>query len=228
MNTISGLPTPMPFEFTVYDDESLDRFYMSPSAFPSTCDISYESPDVSNMNSFFIPDCGLPSIEDPGLLAIPTIPEHALFNDTMNDADSVFSWSTFSTVTESPRPSPRDPSSSPGSQKERDDLLNYGVPSDNGSWRCAFVGCSSKTTFQRGCDLRKHYKRHDRHFFCRHPECPKSLSGGFSSKKDRGRHEAKHNPTITCEWDGCERVFSRMDNMRDHLRRVHHKRTRSR
>lgn len=53
-------------------------------------------------------------------------------------------------------------------------------------------------------------------------------SGGFSSKKDRARHEAKHNPGIRCEWHGpngeeCARMFSRMDNMKDHVRRIHNK-----
>ena len=51
---------------------------------------------------------------------------------------------------------------------------------------------------------------------------------GFSSKKDRARHEAKHNPRIMCEWineDGtqCDRRFSRVDNMKDHVRRIHRK-----
>lgn len=52
--------------------------------------------------------------------------------------------------------------------------------------------------------------------------------GGFSSKKDRARHEAKHNPKILCEWIGeggerCGRKFSRVDNMKDHVRRIHRK-----
>ena len=54
------------------------------------------------------------------------------------------------------------------------------------------------------------------------------MSGGFSSKKDRARHEAKHNPRILCEWMGeggerCGRRFSRVDNMKDHVRRIHRK-----
>jgi hypothetical protein len=54
------------------------------------------------------------------------------------------------------------------------------------------------------------------------------LGGGFSSKKDRARHEAKHNPRILCEWVGeagerCGRRFSRVDNMKDHVRRIHRK-----
>lgn len=52
--------------------------------------------------------------------------------------------------------------------------------------------------------------------------------GGFSSKKDRARHEAKHNPRILCEWvseggERCGRRFSRVDNMKDHVRRIHRK-----
>lgn len=110
------------------------------------------------------------------------------------------------------------------------------------AWRCAFPGCTSRATFTRGCDLRKHYNRHSKHLFCRVKGCPQSeaaasarakssdqpLTGGFSSKKDRARHEAKHNPGIMCEWRGpdgeeCGRVFSRMDNMKDHVRRIHSK-----
>lgn len=53
-------------------------------------------------------------------------------------------------------------------------------------------------------------------------------AGGFSSKKDRARHEAKHNPRILCEWvseggERCGRRFSRVDNMKDHVRRIHRK-----
>lgn len=122
------------------------------------------------------------------------------------------------------------------------------------AWRCAFPNCTSRAVFTRGCDLRKHYNRHSKHLFCRIDGCPQSeaacisvaqqqaiqmgleasdqsklaVSGGFSSKKDRARHEAKHNPGIKCEWKGangeeCGRLFSRMDNMKDHVRRIHNK-----
>ena len=124
-------------------------------------------------------------------------------------------------------------------------LHAYGIPvadpvSNQPAWRCAYPGCTSRATFTRGCDLRKHYNRHSKHLFCRVDGCPQSqsaaasrstdgtLSGGFSSKKDRARHEAKHNPGIKCEWTGahgeeCGRIFSRMDNMKDHVRRIHRK-----
>ncbi|KAL2863923.1 putative C2H2 transcription factor [Aspergillus lucknowensis] len=109
------------------------------------------------------------------------------------------------------------------------DLSLYGTPhlSQPGTWRCAYPGCTSPALFRRGCDLRKHYNRHRKHLFCRVEGCPQSNpqnpGAGFSSKKDRDRHEAKHNPGIMCEWaaEGCTRVFSRVDNMKDHVRRIH-------
>ena len=104
------------------------------------------------------------------------------------------------------------------------DLNNYGfLNNDNRSWRCAFPGCTSKAVFVRPCDLRKHFNRHSKNYHCRHDGCPQATEGGFSSKKDRARHEAKHNPGVQCEWEGCERIFSRRDNMLDHGRRIHRK-----
>lgn len=93
------------------------------------------------------------------------------------------------------------------------DLRAYGFPNKNGTWSCAYPGCTSRAVFTRGCDLRKHHKRHTKSFFCRHEGCPQSTGGGFSSKKDLARHEAKHNPGVLCDWEGCDRVFSRVDNM---------------
>ena len=125
------------------------------------------------------------------------------------------------------------------------DLRAYGFPNKNGTWSCAYPGCTSRAVFTRGCDLRKHHKRHSKNFFCRHAECPQATGGGFSSKKDLARHEAKHNPGVLCDWAGCDRVFSRVDNMvrpahllnlaelhannvsqRDHVKRIHHKASR--
>lgn len=93
------------------------------------------------------------------------------------------------------------------------DLRAYGTLNKNGTWSCAYPGCSSRAVFTRGCDLRKHHKRHTKSFFCTHEGCPQSMGGGFSSKKDLARHEAKHNPAVVCEWKGCDRIFSRVDNM---------------
>ena len=93
------------------------------------------------------------------------------------------------------------------------EMTECGYLNNNGSWSCAYPDCSSRSTFTRACDLRKHYKRHAKYLFCRYENCLKAKEGGFSSKKDRARHEAKHTPSVVCEWEGCERIFSRVDNM---------------
>ncbi|KAF2263540.1 hypothetical protein CC78DRAFT_273124 [Lojkania enalia] len=127
-----------------------------------------------------------------------------------------------SNATSDRSPPPLSRSLSPSSP----DLRAYGYPNKNGTWSCAYPGCTSRAVFTRGCDLRKHHKRHTKSFFCRHEGCPQSTGGGFSSKKDLARHEAKHNPGVLCDWEGCDRVFSRVDNMRDHVKRIHLKASR--
>ncbi|KAL4916964.1 hypothetical protein BDW62DRAFT_90793 [Aspergillus aurantiobrunneus] len=158
--------------------------------------------------------------------SLPSIPSSDLDPDF--DIDPAFS----------PSPSPipgqsqsqnQGPSRSASTSSNNKDLTLYGTPSPThpGTWRCAYPNCTSPSLFRRGCDLRKHYNRHRKHLFCRHDGCPQANAqnpgAGFSSKKDRDRHEAKHNPGIVCEWasEGCTRVFSRVDNMKDHVRRIH-------
>lgn len=93
------------------------------------------------------------------------------------------------------------------------EMSKWARRNSSGTWSCAYPGCTSQSRFKRGCDVRKHYKRHTKSFYCRHQGCPQAVEGGFSSKKDRARHEGKHNPVIVCEWEGCRRLFSRQDNM---------------
>lgn len=93
------------------------------------------------------------------------------------------------------------------------EMARWGRRQEQGTWRCAYPGCTSKSKFRRGCDLRKHYRRHTKSLFCRYAGCKQATEGGFSSEKDRARHEAKHDPQIPCDWAGCSRVFSRVDNM---------------
>lgn len=98
----------------------------------------------------------------------------------------------------------------------------YGFKGPDNSWSCAWPGCTSRARFTRACDLRKHFNRHSKTLFCRYDGCPQSREAGFSSKKDRSRHETKHNPKIPCEWENCGRLFGRLDNMvglRQHQRK---------
>ncbi|OQE41239.1 hypothetical protein PENCOP_c005G01986 [Penicillium coprophilum] len=103
------------------------------------------------------------------------------------------------------------------------DIHEIGYQDANGDWRCSYVGCLSNQAFMRACDLRKHYRSHQKTYFCTKQDCEWSRIG-FSSSKDCQRHMRSHQPMIKCsaaETLGCERVFSRIDNMREHNRKIH-------
>ncbi|KAL6230160.1 hypothetical protein BDW75DRAFT_245085 [Aspergillus navahoensis] len=90
------------------------------------------------------------------------------------------------------------------------DIFEMGYQDANGDWRCKHSGCRSEQIFMRICDLRKHYRSHQRKYFCKEQDCPSSVSG-FSSSKDCRRHMRSHRPMIKClaaESMGCTRVFS--------------------
>lgn len=213
---------------TFQHDDAFDGVYILPStqtihSFPTESCTNLNPPPTNTL----FPPSPRNQVNDGAWLAVPSFTELPTYHDVSVGINDMIPWTRYSHPAASPQPSQSD-CSSPAPLQQPNDISYYGTPTGAGTWRCSYPGCSSKTVFHRGCDLRKHYKRHGRHFFCRHPGCPKSTSGGFSSRKDRGRHEAKHNPSINCGWEGCTRIFSRMDNMRDHVRRVHHKKSRAR
>jgi hypothetical protein len=82
----------------------------------------------------------------------------------------------------------------PVAAPQASEMEKWGIRnSRDGTWSCAHPGCTSRSTFFRACDLRKHYKRHTKTLFCSHAGCAKATGGGFSSRKDLLRHETKHN-----------------------------------
>ncbi|PTB37056.1 hypothetical protein M441DRAFT_261213 [Trichoderma asperellum CBS 433.97] len=97
------------------------------------------------------------------------------------------------------------------------------------SLKCPHPACQSKVLYTRKCDLEKHYRSHFRKYFCRISECSLcemnslTVSGsgysGFATRKDRDRHERSHFPALSCKC--CGKVFSRLDNLRDHWRKRH-------
>ncbi|KAH9238463.1 hypothetical protein K456DRAFT_1827636, partial [Colletotrichum gloeosporioides 23] len=101
-----------------------------------------------------------------------------------------------------------------------EDVYQMGYQDELGNWRCGHIGCRSSTVFERACDLRKHHSTHTKTFFCTRPECVSSAVG-FASQKDYRRHLNSHKPSIPCLDTSCKRVFSRMDNMRNHVLRMH-------
>ncbi|KAE8357615.1 hypothetical protein BDV27DRAFT_170345 [Aspergillus caelatus] len=135
------------------------------------------------------------------------------------------------------------PSHPGGSSRYRDSppepLLSHITPSDSISLshvKCPIPGYKSTERFATPRDLRRPYRQQVRAFFCHYENCPQSAPDpqrsskrGFATRKDRDRHEAKHKPEIRCQWrnqhgEQCTRLFSRMDNMRDHVRRIHRQR----
>lgn len=220
MDTIHESP-----EYILNFDPKLyhDYFVQYVSQLPSTSESSYipQAPfntNILGVDGTSIQANSIHATSDIDWFSISSMSNYPIYDNTNTDNESISSWPSISSNS-SPEAIPWDPPAPPTPQTK--DLLPFGVASGPGTWRCAFPGCTSKTKFFRRCGLRKHYKRHRKHLFCRHIGCPKSLSGGFSSQKDLARHEAKHNPSIVCQWEGCARLFSRRDNMRDHIRRVH-------
>ncbi|KAB8219343.1 hypothetical protein BDV33DRAFT_231581 [Aspergillus novoparasiticus] len=115
-------------------------------------------------------------------------------------------------------------------------LLDHAAPSDSTSLlhaRCPVPRSRSTARLATPPDVRRPHRQQVKRFFCHYENCPQSVPDpqnpskrGFAIRKDRDRHEAKHKPEIRCQWrnqhgEQCTRLFSRMDNMRDHVRRIH-------
>jgi hypothetical protein len=244
----SGLPSSSASTYAPSPSPSMVQFYFSqlplqgsvPSQGPDTPRfLSYQELEgLANAGLFLSSDSpgGFSSVtgssDEPlnqfGTSEAPSIPSEqwmpctTSYPTTCTPTDCLQSSSSPEISTATTPPSSNSPQSTRTTRSSKPTgLTSFGIASSDGTWRCAYPGCSSQVTFRRGCDLRKHFNRHRKHLFCRHEGCPQASHGGFSSKKDRARHEAKHNPGIPCERAGCFRMFSRVDNMKDHVRRIH-------
>ena len=156
----------------------------------------------------------------PGLPTLPSSSDVVHSDVSFHPTNMTAAGSRSGSLSGAPSGQSSDTARSRSATPHPPDLSSYGtLNTDQQTWTCAYPGCASRAIFARPCDLRKHFRRHRKHFFCRHEGCPQAAQGGFSSKKDRARHEAKHNPGVECEWEGCERIFSRVDNMRNHMQR---------
>ncbi|KAI5851109.1 hypothetical protein DFP73DRAFT_536011 [Morchella snyderi] len=89
--------------------------------------------------------------------------------------------------------------------------------------RCQFPGDANSAPcgkeFDRKCDLKKHAKRHVKPFPCRFQGCKNTR--GFSSEKDRERHENCLHKKECLMCTECPHETPRKDNMKDHVIRKH-------
>ncbi|KAE8166505.1 hypothetical protein BDV40DRAFT_285549 [Aspergillus tamarii] len=179
---------------------------------------------------------GLKSFPEPqiqGLRGPPILQSHS---DSLNPSSSC----TPDVLARPPSRDERILSHLGGSSRYRDSppapFVDHITPSDSISLshvKCPVPGYRSTERFASPRDIRRPYRQHVKTFFCHYENCPQSAPDpqssskrGFATRKDRDRHEAKHKPEIRCQWrnqhgEQCTRLFSRMDNMRDHVRRIH-------
>lgn len=93
------------------------------------------------------------------------------------------------------------------------------IQNPDNTWACPQPGCTHPG-HKRRCDARKHYKSHTKPYACRVKGCEYRSSNA----KDRERHyDTRHAKTRhpACPAPGCGVLKSRVDNMRDHIRRKH-------
>lgn len=97
-------------------------------------------------------------------------------------------------------------------------------PSATRKHSCGFASCGHKQ-FERPCDLNKHLKTHDKHLPCEFAK--EGCIWVFCTKKDLDRHvngvHKKKKPFSChiCKSQGDDKRFTRKDNWRVHLRKVH-------
>ncbi|KAK3946050.1 cell wall transcription factor ACE2 [Diplogelasinospora grovesii] len=101
----------------------------------------------------------------------------------------------------------------------------------NGKFVCTWPGCPEEIKeFSRKCEWNKHMDKHDRPYKCAAEGCEKlpgfTYSGGLL-RHEREVHHKHGGPknSFNCPHVNCKRHsgkgFSRMENLNEHLRRVH-------
>ncbi|KAI0842628.1 hypothetical protein F5Y06DRAFT_258119 [Hypoxylon sp. FL0890] len=100
----------------------------------------------------------------------------------------------------------------------------------DGMFYCSFPGCKETTkVFSRKCEWSKHMDKHDRPYKCMMPGCEKLSGftyGGGLTRHEREVHGKHGGPSpLNCPHANCKRHegkgFTRMENLNEHLRRVH-------
>ncbi|KAI1492527.1 hypothetical protein F5X96DRAFT_677677 [Biscogniauxia mediterranea] len=121
---------------------------------------------------------------------------------------------------------PAPPRIKPISKPDRVVLKNI-----DGKYCCTWPNCTDEVReFNRKCEWSKHMDKHDRPYKCPAGGCEKlpgfTYSGGLlrHEREVHGKHGGPKNP-LNCPHVNCKRHtgkgFSRLENLNEHLRRVH-------
>ena len=191
----------------------LDTQHSSPltlceeSLWPPASDFETDSP-----NYFFEPSLTSSSPVDTPV-SYSTHSPGGQIPQTPSSVDSPTSLSSLSSTLQIPQtPNSLEPSSPPPPAPEP-------IQNPDRTWACPQPGCTHPG-HKRRCDARKHHKSHTKPYACRVRGCPYRSSNA----KDRERHyDTRHATTRhpACPAPGCGVLKSRVDNMRDHIRRKH-------
>ncbi|KAK2744179.1 hypothetical protein FQN57_004439 [Myotisia sp. PD_48] len=95
---------------------------------------------------------------------------------------------------------------------------------------CDHVGCQDNPpVFRRPCEWNKHMDKHDRPYKCNDQECAKlpgfTYSGGLLRHQREVHRMHSQGKKLMCPFADCNRSsgrgFSRHENLKEHLRRLH-------
>lgn len=100
-----------------------------------------------------------------------------------------------------------------------------------GKYECDYPDCTEvQKSFHRKCEYNKHMDKHERPYKCLAEGCEKlsgfTYSGGLlrHEREVHAKHGGPRNP-LNCPHGNCKRHagkgFSRLENLNEHLRRVH-------
>ncbi|PGH30686.1 hypothetical protein GX50_06550 [[Emmonsia] crescens] len=95
---------------------------------------------------------------------------------------------------------------------------------------CDHPDCHDHTPyFKRPCEWNKHMDKHDRPYKCTNPDCDKMLGFTYSGGLLRHQREVhkmnSKGKKLMCPFSDCNRSsgkgFTRQENLKEHLRRLH-------
>ncbi|KAB5572597.1 C2H2 transcription factor [Coniochaeta sp. 2T2.1] len=184
-----------------------------------TDDVNYSNTGVPNFDA---------ADDDLDLASPPT--QNNIHNDLQNDIQNDLQNDIQNNLQNGASPSDdQPPQQTSGRVIAKPDRV--AVKNANGKYECKFEGCKEKVKeFVRKCEWNKHMDKHERPYRCNKDGCEKlpgfTYAGGLL-RHEREVHLMHGGPKkpVPCPHNTCKRFagkrFSRMENLWEHVRRVH-------